>query len=386
MTRLKLANFRSYPATTLSLEGTRSRPVVLVGDNGAGKTNLLEALSCFAPGRGLRGAALTEMTRIGATAPWAVHVQLQKGDDRLEIGTGMAPNSIDADGEEDGAGRRLVRIDGVSTNGPGILSQHLAVLWLTPAMDRLFVESASGRRRFLDRIVLALHADHGRQVTAYERAMRERNRLFAERGAQADSAWLSALETRMAEHAVAIAAARLETVRHLDMRLRAAPPGPFPRGEIRLDGWVEDHLTLGSALETEEAFRAHLASMRKRDAAAGRTLDGPHRSDLIVYHCGKAMPASLCSTGEQKGLLIGMILAHADLVLDQTGQRPILLMDEVAAHLDPDRRADLFERLIALGCQAWMTGTDPALFHPLDGQADAFHVMDGVLAPCPLRN
>ncbi|WP_281300547.1 MULTISPECIES: DNA replication/repair protein RecF [unclassified Iodidimonas] len=379
--RLDLAHFRSYPHLSLRLpiHETAPAPVVLVGPNGAGKTNLLEALSCLSPGRGLRGAGLHEITAMGSSAPWAVHARLHRPDAVFEIGTGLAPGIYaDSEGDDEGgASRRVVRIDGETVSGSGHLARIVSVLWLTPAMDRLFMEAGSGRRRFLDRIVLALHGDHSRQVNAYERAMRERNRLLSERGPGFDNAWLSALEARMAAHGVAIAAARLETLDDLGQRLKAIPEGPFPLPLISLQGYIEDQLAISSALEAEEAFKSHLAAMRRRDAAAGRTGDGPHRSDLIVVHQEKAMPAHLCSTGEQKGLLISIILAHADMTADQTGHTPILLLDEVAAHLDEDRRAALFERLLALGGQAFMTGTDAALFAALGGRADIFHIGDG---------
>ncbi len=384
--RLKLANFRSWPALTLDLPGGSARPVVFIGLNGAGKTNLLEAVSCLAPGRGLRGAALGEMTRIGSTAPWAVHARLMSDEVEVEIGTGLAPGSLATEDctDEASGGRRLVRID-KTVSSPAALAERLAVLWLTPVMDRLFVEAASARRRYLDRIVLTFHGDHGRQVTDYERAMRERNRLLAERGANADAAWLSALEARMAEHAVAIAAARCETVQRLDACLAESPAGPFPRARLAVDGWVEDHLAMMSALEAEDAFRDHLGRQRGRDAAAGRTIDGAHRSDLLVEHSEKAMPAHLCSTGEQKGLLVGITLAHARLVAGQTGRTPILLLDEIAAHLDHDRRIALFERILALGGQTFMTGTDRSSFGDLAQAGDIFHVADGAVRACPLR-
>lgn len=384
--RLKLANFRSWPALTLDLSAERARPVVFVGQNGVGKTNLLEALSCLAPGRGLRGASLGEMTRIGSTAPWAVHARLICDDVMLDIGTGLAPGNPDAESGAEAltGGRRLVRID-KNVASPAALAERLTVLWLTPSMDRLFVESASARRRYLDRIVLTFHSDHGRQITGYERAMRDRNRLLVEQGSRADAVWLSALEARMAEHAVAMAAARRETVRRLDRCLAESPAGPFPRARLAVDGWVEEHLAVMSALEAEDAFRDHLGRQRARDAAAGRTIDGVHRSDLLVEHREKTMPAHLCSTGEQKGLIIAITLAHARQVAGQTGRTPILLLDEIAAHLDPERRTALFEQILALGGQTFMTGTDRSSFEELAQTGDIFHVVDGAVRIYPLH-
>jgi DNA replication and repair protein RecF len=328
VSRLSLSDFRSYADAVLE-----AGPgfVILTGENGVGKTNVLEAVSLLSPGRGLRGANLSEMARTGGAGGFAVAARL--GD--IDIGTGTAAAAPE---------RRQVRINGAPASANS-LSEWLSVLWLTPAMDRLFADAASGRRRFLDRLVLALRPDHATHSARYDAAMRARNKLLAEEG-RWDEAWLAALEARMTEHGAAIAEARALTVAALAERLDAAPESPFARALIALEGGEP----------------GDLAASRARDAAAGRTLAGPHRADLAVTHAAKNQPASLCSTGEQKALLIGLILAHADLVAARTGRRPILLLDEIAAHLDPSRRAALFARLGEAGGQAWMTGTEPALF------------------------
>ncbi|WP_395612390.1 DNA replication/repair protein RecF [Allosphingosinicella sp.] len=328
VTRLSLTDFRSY-ADALLAPGPGF--VILTGENGAGKTNVLEAVSLLSPGRGLRGAALVDMARKGGAGGFAVAARI--GD--VDVGTGTVAAAPE---------RRQVRINGAPASANS-LSEWLSVLWLTPAMDRLFADAASGRRRFLDRLVLALHPDHAMHSTRYDAAMRARNKLLAEEGPW-DAAWLDALEARMAEHGATIAEARAVTVVALAERLAAAPEGPFARALIALEGGEP----------------APLAPARARDAAAGRTLAGPHRADFVVTHSAKNQPAGLCSTGEQKALLIGLILAHADLVAERTQRRPILLLDEIAAHLDPLRRGALFARLAEAGGQVWMTGTEPALF------------------------
>ncbi|HYJ52115.1 MAG TPA: DNA replication/repair protein RecF [Allosphingosinicella sp.] len=344
--RLSLSDFRSY-ADAVVAPGPGF--VVLTGENGAGKTNLLEAISLLSPGRGLRGAALGEMARHGGAGGFAVAARLGE----VDIGTGTLAAAPE---------RRQVRVGGAPASANS-LSEWLSVLWLTPAMDRLFADAASARRRFLDRLVLALRPDHATHAARYEAAMRARNKLLAEDAPDAD--WLGALEARMAEHGAAIAEARAAAVTALCERLALAPEGPFARAGLALEGGEGRDLA------------AALAAGRSRDAAAGRTLAGPHRADLLVTHLGKRQPASLCSTGEQKALLIGLILAHADLVADAAGRRPILLLDEIAAHLDPLRRAALFERLADAGGQVWMTGTEPSLFPGLDGEACWIEVAEG---------
>lgn len=345
VTRLSLTDFRSY-ADALIAPGPGF--VILTGENGAGKTNLLEAVSLLSPGRGLRGATLAEMARSDGPGGFAVAARV--GD--IDIGTGAAGQAPD---------RRQVRIDGAPAS-VNSLSELLSVLWLTPAMDRLFADAASGRRRFLDRLVLALRPDHATHAARYEAAMRARNKLLGE-DPPWDEAWLAALEARMAEHGAALSEARAAAVAALGERLAAAPKGPFARAALALAGGEP----------------ADLAAFRSRDAAAGRTLAGPHRTDLLVTHTAKNQPASLSSTGEQKALLIGLILAHADLVAERAGRRPILLLDEIAAHLDPTRRAALFERLGQAGGQVWMTGTEPDLFAGIAAGATWLTVADGAV-------
>lgn len=339
ITRLALTDFRNH-AQLLIEPGPGL--VILTGDNGAGKTNILEAVSLLAPGRGLRGASLAEMARRQGPGGFAVAARL---DDDVELGTGTVATAPE---------RRQVRINGASA-AANALAERLTLLWLTPAMDRLFTESAGGRRRFLDRLVLALHPGHAHHAARYEAAMRARNKLLADPEG-ADPGWLAALEAGMAEHGAAVAAARVDAVVALGARLADEPEGPFARAGLALAGWLPAHGDVAAGLAAE------LRAGRGRDAAAGRTLAGPHRSDLAVTHLGKAMPAALASTGEQKALLLGLVLAHADLVARTRGGRPILLLDEVVAHLDPGRRAALLDRLAAADGQAWLTGTELALF------------------------
>jgi DNA replication and repair protein RecF len=348
VSRVTLTDFRSYASATLQ---PGPRFVLLFGENGAGKTNLLEAVSMLTPGRGLRGSALAEMARQSGTGAWAVAVKLGETD----VGTGTLPSAPE---------RRQVRINGApgSVNG---LSEWLSVLWLTPAMDRLFTGSAGDRRRFLDRLVLALESPHAHHASRYEAAMRGRNKLLAQE--RWDEAWLASLELAMAEHGAEIVDARARTVAALDAMLASVPEDAFARARIALEGWEPTDLALA------------LKSNRSRDAAAGRALGGPHRQDLAVLHRAKQMSAAKSSTGEQKALLLGLVLAHADLVAERRGDPPILLLDEVAAHLDPKRRAALFERLDRPG-QVWMTATEASLFDGI-ARASRFHVQPGLVTP-----
>jgi len=364
LSTLRLTDFRNYARLTLPLA---PGAVVLVGDNGAGKTNLLEAVSFLSPGRGLRRAGNEAVARLGSAGAWAVAATLETPQGAVAIGTGLAA--------ADGGGRaRRVRIDGRDATVEA-LSRQLAVLWLTPAMDGLFTGPPGDRRRFLDRLVLAVDSGHAARVSAYERAMAERNRLLEAGGAE--PRWLDAVELQMAEAGVAVAAARRELVGCLDRLAEAADGGTFPVAGLALHGEVEADLAARPATAVEDGFRAALADGRRRDRAAGRALAGPHRADLVVTHRAKAMPAALSSTGEQKALLIGLVLAHAELVAALTGSTPVLLLDEVAAHLDAPRRAGLFARLARLGAQTLMTGTDPLLFELVGAEALRLVVADG---------
>ena len=345
--RLTITDFRSYALATVE---PGPGFVLLFGENGAGKTNLLEAVSMLTPGRGLRGAALSEMARRGGSGAWVVAAKLGEQD----IGTGTLASAPE---------RRQVRVNGAPTS-VNSLGEWLSILWLTPAMDRLFAGSAGDRRRFLDRLVLALEPGHAHHSTRYDAAMRARNKLLAEEGW--DDTWLASLEQAMAEHGTAIVEARMRAIAALDARLADAPADEFVRVQIGLDGWSRGGL--------EIALRAN----RSRDAAAGRATEGPHRQDLAVLHRAKQMPAAQSSTGEQKALLLGLVLAHADLVAERRGEPPILLLDEVAAHLDPKRRAALFARLEGRG-QVWMTATEASLFEGI-GRASRFHVQPGLVA------
>lgn len=377
VSKLALTNYRSYTRTAIT--PTCAHPlVVLTGPNGAGKTNVLEAISFLAPGRGLRRASLGEVARQSENqsgSDWAVAATLQLGDEPVKVGTGIEPGSLENNG------KRLVRVDGENAANSNILGERWSVGWLTPQMDRLFIEGPSSRRRFLDRMVLGLFPDHSRQVGAYERVMRERNRLLGDQGARADSTWLGALERRMAEHGVAVANARLEFAGQLAGQLEEADEGPFPKAALAIDGWLEGMLAGGIApVEAEQAFREELASRRRQDVK-GRASEGVHKTDLVVTHKPKAMPADLCSTGEQKALLVALVLANARLQTALKGQAPLMLMDEVAAHLDMDRRTALFEALSSLGSQCWLTGTDKSLFEGIKGTAEFFDVSDGSIQP-----
>jgi len=344
VSHLTLTDFRSYEAASLEV-GTGF--VLLFGDNGAGKTNILEAVSLLAPGRGLRGAPLSEMARQGGAGAFAINARL----DQTSLGTGTLASAPE---------RRQVRINGAPAS-VNALSEWLAVLWLTPAMDRLFSGSAGDRRRFLDRLVLALEPGHAHHSTRYDAAMRARNKLLAED--RPDSTWLASLETAMAEHGAAVADGRQRTVAALSDSLAERIDTVFAVPDIALAGWPGGNLV------------SLLAASRGRDAAAGRTIEGPHRQDLAVAHRAKQMPAERCSTGEQKALLLSLVLAHADLVAERRGASPVLLLDEVAAHLDPARRAALFDRLEGRG-QVWMTATEAGLFEGI-GAATRFHVEPG---------
>ena len=362
--RLILTEFRSYADAALE---TGAGMVVLTGANGAGKTNLLEAISLLGPGRGLRGARVAELGRAGAAA-WGVAGRFSGAWGDFEIGTGTPPDGP--------AERRVFRLDGTPARSQAELAERLATVWLTPQMDRLFQEGASGRRRFLDRLAWALQPGHAREVAAYDNAMAQRNRVLAANG---DPAWLAGLEDAMARHGVAASAARRALVTRLDEALAAGALGGFPPARLAL----RDSTAAGPALAAEDALREALARHRGRDRAAGAAVEGPHRADLEMFHREKGVPAALCSTGEQKSLLISTVLAHAQLIHAARGFAPLLLLDEIAAHLDADRRLALFETLATLPAQAWLTGTDAEAFQPLRGRAQGFIVSPGKLAPNP---
>ncbi|HEY5817020.1 MAG TPA: DNA replication/repair protein RecF [Mesorhizobium sp.] len=368
ISKLRLTDFRNYASLELDLV---PGPVVLTGENGAGKTNLLEAVSFLSPGRGLRRAVYADVAREGVGSGFAVSCEVEGRDVAWAIGTGTA--GADPGGGE--AGRR-VRINGANARSADDLLDILRVVWLTPAMDALFTGAAADRRRFLDRLVLAIDTHHGQRALDFEKSMRGRNRLLTE--SSGDNRWFEAIETKMAETAVAIAAARAEMVRLLTAMIARLPAeGPFPQAVLTLEGSLEELVHVMPAVEIEEVYRRALADGRDRDRAAGRTLEGPHRSDLAVRHKPKDMPAEFSSTGEQKALLIGIILSHARLVSEVSGLTPILLLDEIAAHLDPGRRAALFSILEDLGSQCFMTGTEPTLFSALEGRAQFLHVDHG---------
>src|ERR1022692_3941275 len=338
--RLTLSNFRSYHAAQIELG--QAGPVVLTGANGAGKTNLIEAISMLAPGRGLRRATMEELAFSEGDGAWAVSAEIEGMLGLATLGTGIDPPA-----GEDSAPSRICRIDRESVGSAAAFADHLRVVWLVPAMDPLFNGPASGRRRFLDRLVLAVDAQHSSRVAALERSLRSRNRLLED--THSDPHWLDAVEHETAE--------------------------------VALEGWMEKLLPHHSAIEIEDRYRALLKENRARDAAAGRTLDGPHLSDLAVTHAGKGILASDASTGEQKALLIRLVLAHAGLIKDMTGFAPLLLLDEIIAHLDPTRRAALYDALANLGAQVWMTGADPAAFGDIVGRAQVFEVRGGAVEP-----
>jgi DNA replication and repair protein RecF len=366
VTRLQLTNFRSYGAGALAVSG---RSVVLAGPNGAGKTNVLDAISLLSPGRGLRGAKLAEHTRKGPSLMgggaseetlWAVAATVARGGTEYEIGTGLTQASAS----------RQVRLNGVPAQSSADLGDIVQLIWLTPAMDRLFIESAGGRRRFLDRLVLGFDSAHARATTRYETAMRERARLL--KFGPRDPAWLDGLENEMAEAGLQIALARAATVEKLSGALAERSGCAFPAASL--------HLSDGLHLASADELRAAFAASRLRDAEAGRSLAGPHTTDLHVRHTPKRADARDCSTGEQKALLISIMLADArELSRARDGLAPILLLDEIAAHLDALRRTALFEEIDSLAAQAWMTGTDLSLFAA--AKAEIFDVRDGVFHP-----
>ena len=366
--RLTLTEFRNYAGLRLDAAG---QLVALTGANGAGKTNILEAISLLVPGRGLRGTPFDELTRQGGGPAWAIAAEVETAHGAVSLGTGWSGQSEAGDG-----GGRLVVIDGEAQKGSGALGEYMRMLWLTPAQDRLFAGPASDRRRFLDRLVAAFDPEHASRILVFEKVMRERNLLLEE--PRPDAAWLSSLEAHMAEAAIAISAARLVGLEALQTHIgEGRDASSFPWAEVSIEGEIEALVAEKPAVQVEDEYRRILRDSRGLDRAAGRTLRGPHRSDLDVAHGPKGMPAGQCSTGEQKALLIGLVLAQARAVKAGAGVPPILLLDEVAAHLDRARRKSLLEALAALGSQSWMTGTDAQLFEAMVETGAIFHVEDG---------
>ncbi len=375
--RLTLKNFRNYAGAQLDLT---PGPVVLLGANGAGKTNLLEAVSLLAPGQGLRRAPFGQLARMDGSGDWAVAARVHAPRGTVDIGTGRLPGQDTDAGARTG---RLVRIDGVTQSGSGALADWVEMVWLTPAMDGLFTGPASERRTFLDRLTLCFDPGYRTRAGQYERAMRQRNRLLQD--GTVEDALFSGLELIMAETGIATAAARAQAAAALEgtisLRRERDPDSPFPWTRVALEGWIEERLAIQPAVEVEDAYLAALCNWRERDRAAGRTLIGPHRTDMLVEHGPKGMPAAVCSTGEQKALLIGLVLAHAELLAERAGgAAPILLLDEIAAHLDVFRRAALFGELLRLGSQAWMTGTDRPAFSALENRARFLQIDEGRIA------
>lgn len=374
LTRLTLTDFRNYA-------GLRLEPppglIALAGANGAGKTNLLEAVSLLMPGRGLRGADFATLSRQDGKGGWAVSAHVQGPGGERQLGTAWNNSEADA-----GAAARAVLVDGHLQKGSGALAGHLRVVWLTPAMDRLFAGPAGDRRRYLDRMVSLFDVEHGTRVAVFEKLMRERNALLQApvSDRSLDSAWAASLETQMAEVAVAIAAARRHAVEVLGSALtRDQLDGPFPWSRLTIEGETESLVQELPAVAAEEAYRRKLQDTRALDRAAGRTLSGPHRSDLVVHHGPKGMPAAEGSTGEQKALLIGLVLAQANAIRSIAGGVPVLLLDEIAAHLDRPRRTALFGLLEQLGAQVWMTGTEPHLFDGAGPSTVVYQVENGQL-------
>lgn len=376
VSRLDLGDFRCYDRLRLDIE---AGPVVLTGPNGAGKTNLLEAVSLLAPGTGLRRAKLGEISRNvpatddGTLRAWAVSAQLDTPDGQYQVGSGLDPLAL-----RQGRERRAVKIDGEAQRGQAALGRVCAAVWLTPQMDRLFLDGPSARRRFLDRLVYGLDPEHSSRVAAFEHGLRSRAKLL--KAGKADDKWLNAIEDSMVRHGIAVVVARADLLERL-VRAGTMAVGAFPAARLALAGDLENWLEKFPAIEVEDRMRAALRDGRERDALYGGAAVGPQRSDLMVWHEAKNQPAAQCSTGEQKALLLSIVMANTRLQSRARGAGPLLLLDEVVAHLDAERRADLFDEIVALGVQAWMTGTDRALFNGLIGRAQFFRVEEARIRP-----
>ena len=364
---LKLHNFRCYEGA--SLQDLPKGLIVLSGANGAGKTNILEAVSLLSPGRGIRGARVLEIQKNDNSNAWAVAAVLKdKYDDEVRLGTGR-------DAKTD---KRTVRINGANARGQNALGEYLSCVWLTPQMDRLFLDSARERRKFLDRLVFAFDPGHSGRVTRYENALSQRSKLLKD--GVTDDAWITALENQMAETGIAIAHARLEFTARLQAACETSDHTHFPLAHFKVTGSLEEILEHAPAVEVEDTFKYNLKQSRPRDAIVGGAVSGPHKSDLAVRYAAKNMAADQCSTGEQKALLIGLRLAHARLIKAERGTAPILLLDEVAAHLDETRRAALYDILIELNAQVWLTGTDHNLFTAIENKATFFEVKNSTIS------
>ncbi len=374
ISRLSLTSYRNYSSLTIEPD---QRPIVLTGSNGSGKTNLMEAVSLYSSGTGLRRAAYADLAKMNSSTPWAISAKIHTAHGDFTIGTGLSPKS--QMGER---ASRIVRVDGEpsSTNA---LSDYLHISWLTPAMDGLFTGPASERRRFLDKLISCFDPGYQKRINQFERAMRQRNKLLEADNIQ--PVLFEGLEVQMAEIGVSIAATRCEAIAQLAGTIytrKESKNNTFPWAELSLEGDLETWLADYPAVEAEDLYIRALAQGRMRDRAAKRTLTGPHRSDLLVNHGPKAMPARYCSTGEQKALLVGLVLAHTELVKQiNSGAAPIVLLDEIAAHFDEERRAGLFAEILDLGVQAWMTGTDSEMFASFGENAQFFTVDNGKVGP-----